>query len=174
MAVAPEIGPGLVDLDALVKSDARQFRGQRVDALCRNSAAFGHRLRRIFRREIAHCHMLKHRAMALIDRPQIGLHPLPVPRRGLAGALVDHKGLAFGILQDQSLFGALGFVDQQRRVGVAREVFQIDLARLKQAMDQRQDHQPIGAGRDAVPIVGYRIIPGADRIDPDHPRAPRL
>ena len=111
--------------------------------------------------------------MTLIRRPQIRLHPLAIPGRRCPGAAVDDEGLAFGVLQDHPLLGAL-FHHQQRRIGVLREVIQIDLARRQQAMDQAEDHQPVRARRDADPVIGHGIVAGADRVDPDHPRAARL
>ena len=41
-------------------------------------------------------------------------------------------------------------------------------------MDQRQDQEPVRAGGDAHPIIGDRVIAGADRVDADDLGAPGL
>ncbi len=113
-------------------------------------------------------------AVALPFGAQVGLHALAVPGRGLSGATVDHEGLAFGVLHEQALLRPLGGVHQQGCVGPAGQVVKVHLARLQQAVDQRQDQQAVGAGRDAVPVIGHGGISGADGVDADHPRAARL
>ncbi len=171
---AAEIGPGLGNLDRLVKRHPRQFGRQCANARGADATARRHRLGRVFGCKIALGHVLKHRPAALPCRAQIRLNPRAIPRRGRAAAAVDHDRLAFGIAQEQALFGAIGGVDQQGRVGEPRQIGKVELARRKQAMDQRQDHEPVGARRDAIPIIGNGVIAGADRVHAHHPRAARL
>ena len=171
--VAAEIGPRLIQHKGLVEGDASKLGGKAADSGCCDAAALGNRFGRVFGREIAFGHVLEHSAMALIGRTKVRLHPLAVPRCGLAGAAVNHEGLAFGILQDHALVGTIAH-HQKRRVGELRQIIEIDLTRLQKAVDQGQDQQPIGAGRDAKPIIGHRVIARADRVDANHLAAPAL
>jgi len=41
-------------------------------------------------------------------------------------------------------------------------------------VNQRQDQKAVGARCDPVPVIRHGIVAGADRVHPDHPRAPRL
>ena len=173
MEIATKIRPGLLNLNRLLKRHVRQFSSQSPDTIRRNATARSHRFGGIVIRQIFLSHMLKHRPVALICRPQIRLHAFAIPRRRRAGSAINHKGLAFGVLRDQPFFRPI-FHHQQRRIGVAREILQIDLARLQQAMDQRQDQQPIRPRCDAQPVIGHSIIPGANRVNANHPRAARL
>ena len=174
MGIAPEIRPGLIQHDHLVKGHPRQFCRQFTDAPRRKAHKVCHRFRRMPGRKIAFRQMLEHGAVALPDRPKIRLHALCIPAGGHARAPVDHEGLAFGIAHEQALGRPVGFVQKERRIRPLRQIVQINLARLEQAMDQRQDQQPVGAGRDPQPVIGHGIVAGADRVDPDHPRAALL
>ena len=169
MGVAAKIHPFLRQINGLIERHIRQFRRQCPDPLRRNPAALCHRFRRMFRAKVAFRHMLKHRPVALPDRPQIRLHPLAIPGRGCPGAAVYHERLAFGVLHDQPLFRAL-LGHQQRRIGKLRQIFKVNLAGLHQAMHQAEDHEAIGARRDRIPVVGHGAVTGADRVDRDHPR----
>ena len=73
--------------------------------------------------------------MALIGRTKVRLHPLAIPRCGLAGAAVNHEGLAFSILQDHALVGTITH-HQKRRIGELCQILEIDLTRLQKAVDQ--------------------------------------
>ncbi len=62
------------------------------------------------------------------------------------------------------MFRRLGVaIHQNRRVGVAGKIVQVDLPGLHQLMHQREDEQSIRAGCDPNPVVGHRIIAGANR-----------
>jgi hypothetical protein len=75
-------------------------------------------------------------------RPRPDRAPPPCrPRCGHPRAPVDHEGLAFGIAHEQALFRPLGLVHQQGRIGPTSPDTQVDLPRLQQAVDQRQDQQ---------------------------------
>ena len=70
--------------------------------------------------------------------------------------------------QDQAVFVAgRVLVNQAGGVGETGEVFKVDLACFHQAMDEGQNEQPVGAGGDADPFVGDRVVTGADRVDAD-------
>ena len=136
VGITAKICPRLFDFNRLVKGHIGQFRRQCADACGGDAAPLGHSLGRVFGGKVAFGHVLKHSAVALPFGPQIRLHAFAIPRGRRACALINHKGLAFGVLQDQALFRAFGLVHQQRRVGPAREILQIHLARLQQTMQQ--------------------------------------
>ena len=106
---------------------------------------------------------------------QVRPDPGRIIGRDLAGPAVDDELLSGFVGQEQSeLVGRAVAVHEARRVREAREVFQIDPTGLHQAMNQRQYEQPVRARRYAQPFVGNRVVSGANRIDPDDPRAARL
>ena len=113
---------------------------------------------------------------ALLERArQIGADAGRIEGHRLARGAVHYQGLAARVAQEQPMVWRCGIrVHQDRRIGVTREIVEVDLARRKQAMDERQDQQPIGAGRDADPVIGHRVIARADRVDADHARPSRL
>ena len=43
---------------------------------------------------------------------------------------IDDQRLAVCVAQEQTFFGALGGIHQNRRIGIAAEIIQIDLARF--------------------------------------------
>ena len=133
----------------------------------------GHLLGRVVGREVVLGHVVHHRAVGDALAAQRGRRgrapPLAVPGRGLAGAAVDDQRPALLVAQQQTVLRRLRVaVHEAGRVGEAREVVEVDPPRLQQALDQRQDQQPVGARRDAVPVVGHGVVAGADRVDPDH------
>ena len=96
---------------------------------------------------------------------QIRLDALAVPWCQFASVAVDDLRLAVAVFQEQAAFFAVGvFVDQNRCVGEACQIVEVDLASLHQAMDHRQDVKTVGAGRDADPFICNSVIAGTDRV----------
>ena len=173
---ASEIGPGTVQLDRFVKGHAREVGGNGTDAFGRNPAAFGDGLWRVGIRKITVRHLVKDRAVrdtfVAIGGRQVRLDAHTVPGGQLAGVPVDDLRLAILVAQEKAeLFGARVFVHQNRGIGEACQVIQINLARLHQAMDHRKNEETIGARRDPDPIIRHGVVACADRIDTDHARA---
>ncbi|KUP94251.1 hypothetical protein TRIHO_08640 [Tritonibacter horizontis] len=176
MCFTAKIGPFAVQLERLVKGDAGDFGGDGADTGRGNAAACGDRFGRVFVREILICHQTEDGDMGDIAdlemAAEVGAHAVHVEGRQLAGLAVDHQRRAVVVAQEQAIVGAvLVLVHQHGRVGVAGKIVEVDLARFHQHMHQRQDEQPIGAGRDADPVIRHRVIAGADRVDANHPCA---
>ena len=173
---AAEIGPFAVDRDLFLEGDTRQFRGDGADTVRRDAAGIGHGFGGVVVGEIAFCDQVEDRDMGdAVMRPragEIGDHIGFVIAARAAFAAVPDQVLAVVILEDQPVFGAVGIaIHEAGRVGVAGKVVEIDLAGLEQAMDEGEDEQPVSARRDADPVVGDGVVAGADRVDPDDPRA---
>ena len=166
---APEIGPRAVQRDRLVEGDAGDLGGQSLDPGSGDAGSVRHGVGRIVGRQVARGHVLEHGLVAVMRRPQIGAHTLGVEGRGLPRGPVDHQQLVVLVAQQQTILA-----HQAGRVGPLREVVQIDAPGRQQFVDDRQDQQPVGARRDPVPVVGHRVIAGADRVHPNHPRPPLL
>ena len=78
--------------------------------------------------------------------------------------LSQTSGRALRVAGEEPVIGAARILDHQPgRVGVAQQIFAIDLLAVQQFVDQRADEQAIGAGADADPFIGNRRIAGADR-----------
>ena len=78
---------------------------------------------------------------------EAGLDARRVEGRGQPGPAVEHQRLAARVAQEQAVLRAVGvLVHQHRRVGEPGEIVEVDLSGLQQAMDERQDQQPVGAG----------------------------
>ena len=172
MFLAAEIGPFLIDLDGLVESDLRKLRGNGADAVGADAATLFHGLWRIFVRQVAVGHEVKDRAvrdtLVAVRRGEVGFHPLPVPWGKAARAPVDDLRLAVVVAQEEAvLIGFLILIDQNRGIGEARQIVEVDAARFHQAMDERQDEQTVRAGRDPHPFIRHRVIAGADRVHAD-------
>ena len=177
--VPAQVGPGPVQHHRRLERGARDLGRERADAGGGDAGAVRHRLGRVVRAEILPGDVLQDAAVGdaarLVRRGEIGLHPLAVPGRGRAGAAVDDQRPAVVVLQERAAArrGGVG-VDEAGRVGEAGEVVRVDPPRLEQAVHEAEDQEPVGAGRDAEPVVGHRVVAGADRVDRDDLRAPRL
>ena len=92
-----------------------------------------------------------------------------VGQQGVDGSLgfsIPRQGIAVTIAREEAVIGRARVLDYQPgRVGVAYQVFQIDLARMEQFMDERKDKQAIGAGAETDPFIGDGGITAADRVD---------
>ncbi len=171
-----EIGPFAVQFNRFVKRHTRQICSNRADVLGRDAAAFFYRFGGIIVAEIFVGHQVEHRAvrdaLGAVRARKIRLNPLTVPRGKLARATINHLRLTFGVAQKQPvLLGFWVLVYQHRGIGEASEVIEINFARFHQAMHQRQNKLPVGAGCNANPIVRHRVITSADRVHANHPRA---
>ena len=179
VSLAAKIGPRPVQCERLFEGDARQFGGNGADLLRGDAAAVGDGLGGVFGAEIPLRQQMHHRAVRDARRTvggvQIGADALGVKRGQLAGIAVDHLRLAVRIAQEKAEFRRFGIaVHQNRCVGVARQIRDVDAARLHQFMHEGEDKETVGAGRDPDPVIGHGVIAGADGIDPDHARAARL
>ena len=173
--LAPEVGPFVLKLNGFVKGDAGQFGRNGADARGGDAAAVCYGFGGIFLTKVLLGHLVKDRAVRNARRSvgggKVGAHAGLIKGGEFAGLAVDHQRLAVLIAQLQAILRRFRVAVQQHwRVGVAREVVQIYASGLHQAVDQRQNEQPISAGRDADPIIGDGVIPGADRVHPDDPR----
>lgn len=173
LPAAAKIGPWPVEHHGVVKGRACNFRRQLPDPRGGNATTFGHRFGGVFVADVFLGHQVKDRSMGGVARAmggrQVGLYPLAIPWGKLAGAPVDHLRLALRVAQQQACLrrGRI-LVHQAGGIGVVGQVIKVDLPGLHQQVHQRQDQQPIGARRDAVPVVGHGVIARADRVDPDH------
>ena len=114
-------------------------------------------------------------SIGFVCRAQVRAHAGCVKGGEVASLAVDHQRFAVIIAQEKPVFGRGGIaVHQHRRIGVAREVIEVDLARLHQFVNERQDKKPIRSGGYAHPIIGHGIVAGADRVHANDPRAASL
>jgi hypothetical protein len=87
-------------------------------------------------------------------------------RHGRVRMAVPHEGGILGVADEETIIGTtLVLDDEPGRVGVAEQIFAINLLGSEKLVDQRADEQPVGAGADADPFVSNRRVAGADRID---------
>ena len=171
MLIAAEICPGLVKLEGLIKGNAGQICGDGSDPVCGDSTAIRNILWRIVIRQIPLGQMLEHRTMPFIGGGQIWCDAFGVKGHRFSRFTVNNQKLAICAAQQHALIWPFGAVHQRRRVGQLREVIQINFASFEQQMHQRQDKQPIRAGRDAHPFVRDCIIARADWVHTNHLRA---
>jgi len=179
MRLAAEIGPFVIEGDRLVKGDAGDFGGDAADLVWGHAATVRHRLGRVLRIEIALGHQVHDRAVRdavrLMCGREVGVDAGGVEDGGPPGLAVDHQRLATLVAKKKPVFGRGGIaVHQHRRVGVAGEVIEVDLARLHQFVNERQDEKPVRARRDPHPVIGHGVIAGADRVDADDACTARL
>ena len=177
VTLALPVGPGLFDHDFFLKGRRRQIGGKLADPCSRNPDLWGHRFRRIFIGEIGfgHQHEGRHRGAATLH-----LH-LAVKRdahlrvgvwRRLAAVAVKHHRRAVTITKEQAVIRPAGVADHKPwRVGVAAEIVDIDLAGTHQFAHQRENQKPVGARRNAIPIIGNGRIAGLHRVHRDYPCA---
>ncbi len=57
---------------------------------------------------------------------------------------------------------------QERHVGVANQIIEIDVAGFQQFVDHREDKQAIGARCNAHPFIRNRVIAGTNRVNADN------
>ena len=164
MLLALPVGPGLVEGDFLLEGNPGELGGDVADALGRETATVGHRFGGVVVGEVLLGHELEDGARALVAGGEVGHGAGLVEGHRLAGLLVDDQRLSVLVAQEQTLVRPLRFVHQEARVGVAAQVVEIDLAGAEQLVDQGQDEEPVGAGRDADPFVGDGVVARADRV----------
>ena len=181
MPLAVHVGPGLVDEDRLVEGDAGDLGGKPADRRRRRRRSRPRRPRAhisdrgIFRRAAGTTapRSARRRARSGPTAPAAR----PSCRRDTARSVTVSKtsGLPSPSRANRPWSAVARRVDHQPgRVGVAHQIVDIDLARLEQFVDDREDQQPVGARPDADPVVGDRRIAGAHRIDRDEARAALL
>ena len=173
LVVAPPgpVGPGLVDHDGLFEGGMRQFGGDAPDDVGPDAGFGGHGIGRVLRLEAAGGDEMegRHRGAAvgqedLAGELRLGIDPVCGDDR--LGRGVEDQGLAGGVTGEQAVIGGALILDHEpRRIGVATEIFLVDLAGAQQFLDQRQDEQAVGSRPDADPFVGDRRVAGPDRID---------
>ena len=178
MPLAVHVGPGLVDEDRLVEGDAGDLGGQPADRRGGNAGFGRDRLRRIFRIEIFFGQQLERRhgqaAVVKLRSGPTAPAARPCVPTGTTRSVTVSKtsGLPSASRANSPCSAVAGRIDHQPgRVGIAHQIVDIDLPRLQQFVDDRQDQQPVGARPDADPVVGDRRIAGAHRIDRDEARA---
>ena len=163
--------PGDGQFDLLLERGMRQLGGDAPDRLCRNARNFSCLFRRVLWIEIALDQQAQHRPR----HPPVGQRELTGQCRrdvGVQGLrhrlahLVEAQHLAVGIAGEQPVIGGARRMDgQPRRVGVAHQEIEIDLLRLQQFMDDRENQRAVGARPHAEPFVGDGGIGGLHRID---------
>jgi hypothetical protein len=180
VAAAGGVRPGLLEHHGLLEGHLDDFIGKAADGRGGNAAALGHRLRRVLGGEIP----LGEQREGGAGVPSVGQHERAAECRidaGRAGARERPGGAIEGelaplrIARDEPVLGAAGIVDDQMmRVRVAHEEFGVDLARLEQTVNEREDQEPVGARGQRDELIGDRRITGAHRIEGDDLRATRL
>ena len=167
---AAKVGPFAVQGYGIVERGAGDFGGQLPDAFGGDARGLRHRFRRIVFGQIAVRHVVQDRAVGdacvAVSGGEVGFDPCAIPCGEFSGAAVDDLRFAVFIAQEQAVLRRIGvFVDDHRGIGEPGEVGQVDPPRLHQQVDEGEDQQPVGARRDAIPVVGDSVIPGADRVD---------
>jgi hypothetical protein len=80
MDASGPIGPALPDLDLLVEGRVRQFGGDPLDGRGGHARLLGHRLRRVFRIQVALGHQIKRRPrLAAVRQHELPIAPAPHP-----------------------------------------------------------------------------------------------
>ncbi len=180
MLFALPVGPGLLDHHFLFKGGLGQIGRQLADPLGRDANLRGHRFRRVIICQIGLGHQREGRhgdaaALHLHLALQRDLYRRIGMRRGLAARAIQHQRRAVIITKEQPVIRLAGVADDKPGgVGVAAQIIDVDLAGAHQFANKRQDQQAVGAGCDAIPVIGNRGIAGLYRIHRDHPRATGL
>ena len=181
VALAVHVGPWLLDDDRLVEGDAGDLGRKAADGGGGDAGLGRDRFRRvffgrgIFRRATGTTARQNGRPASSTRPESAGRAPLRADGHDLLGhGLVDQRP-ALGVAREQPVVGRAGRVDHQPGgIGIADQIVDVDLARLEQFMDDREDQQSVGAGTDADPVVGDRRIAGAHRVDRNEARAALL
>src|SRR5690606_7420274 len=88
---------------------------------------------------------------------------------------IESERLSILPARKQAVIGRAGIADHQpRRVGVTHEIFEIDLLRPEQLVDERADQHAIRAWLDADPLIRNGIVARLYRIDGDELDPARL
>ena len=181
LVVAAEmIRPRNVERDLLLEGSAGELGCDAPDGFHRNAAAFRDVLGRPFGIDEAFGDQREGGDDAAAVRHLEAAHELRrgIGRQGGHGRIRVAVPYQCGILciaNKQPIIGAtLVFDDEPRRVGVAEQVFAIDLLGREELMDQRADEQAVSTGADADPFVRNCGVASADRIDRDDLGAARL
>ncbi len=166
------VGPRDVEGDFFLESHASQLCGDGADTVGGDAHTLGHGIGGVFVGQVflgenfesgaaLHAVHFDHAAHG-------GLGTGGFIGHGLAGGAVPDQLLAVCVAHKQAvLVRALNLIHEERHVGVADQVVEIDLAGFQQFVDQRQDEQSIGAGGDAYPFIGNCVIARADRVHAD-------
>ena len=180
MVAAEMVRPRNVERDLLLEGGAGQFGGDAPDGLHGNTATLGDILGRPFGIDEAFGNQREGGDDAAAVRHLEAAHELRrgIGRQGGHGRIrvaVPDEGRILRVADEEAVIGAtLVLDDEPRRVGVAEQVFAIDLLGGEKLMDQRADEQAVRAGADTDPFVCDGRIAGADRIDRDDLGAPGL
>ena len=173
VAAAVGIGPRNVERDLLLERGMRQFAGNPPDRLGRDRGRRRGPFGIVFvgEKALRDQREARPRAAAIRQLERADQRRRDVDTRRIgerAGGLVERERLAVCVAREHSVIGRARIMDHQpMRVGEADQIFEVDLLRPHQLMDQRADEQSVGAGPDADPFVGDRAVAGADRIDGD-------
>ncbi len=180
MPAAEPVGPGNVERHLLLERRMRQLGRDPANGRRCNSRLLLRPLGRILGREKALGHELEDRnRLALVGETEAARQrqALILAKRAhqLARRLVEAERIAGVVAREQAVVLRTGIPDHQPwRIGVARQVVEIDLLRLQQLVHQRRGEQPVGAGLDADPLIGDRVVARAHRVDGDDLHAPLL
>ena len=178
--LALPVGPGDVEDHFLLERCMRQLGGDAADGGRRHARLLLGALGRILLRQEALGQQLEHRhrlaPVGKLERArQRRLQACLEPALERARSLVVHQRVAGGIAREQAVVLLAGIADHQPgRVGVAHQVLDIDLLGCQQLVHQRAGEQPVGAGPDADPFVGNRVVAGAHGVHRHHLHAALL
>ena len=180
MPAAEPVGPGNVERDLLLERRMRQLGGDPPNGRRRNSRLLLRPLGRVLGRDKAFGHELEHRnRLAVIGETEAARQRqafiLAKRAHQLARTLVEAERIAGVVAREQAVVLCTRIPDHQpRRIGVARQIVEIDLLGLQQLVHQCRGEQPIGARLDADPFVGDGVVARAHRVDGDDLHAPLL
>ena len=174
------VGPGLVDHHLFSKGGFGQICRKLADTVRTDANSRADRLGGIgiIQPLFTHQHEDRHGCSAAVHlylTMQCHLHRSSIMRCRLAGCPVQHLRRARIITQEQPVIRCTRIADNQpRRVGIARQIIDIDLASAQQLADHRQNQQPVRARGHPEPVIRNSRITGLHRIDRNHPCAASL